>query len=95
MFPGRKVMLAPNLARLRPPAPLGASTRPARGMSGFKIRKEFDRIIYASILGVRAVSLGFFIVHVLHKKGFTEINRRRYTSQNPATKSARGPDDKP
>ena len=27
-------------------------------------------------------------------KGFTETNRRRYTGQQPATKSARGPDSK-
>ena len=39
MFPGRIILLAPNLARPRPAAPPGASTRPARGMSGFWIRQ--------------------------------------------------------
>ena len=39
MFPGRIVLLAPNLARPRSAAPPGAPTRPARGMSGFWIRQ--------------------------------------------------------
>ena len=32
--------------------------------------------------------------HALHE-GFTETNKRRYTGQQPAKKSARGPGDKP
>ena len=39
LFPGRIILLAPNLARPRPAAPPGAPTRPARGMSGFWIRQ--------------------------------------------------------
>ena len=35
LFPGRIVLLAPNLARPRPGAPPGAPTRLARGTSGF------------------------------------------------------------
>ena len=41
----------------------------------------------------RCVS-GFFPGHALYAKGL-QINRRRYTVQQPATKSARGPGDKP
>ena len=39
MFPGRIILLAPNLARPFPAAPPGAPTRPACGMSGFWIQQ--------------------------------------------------------
>ena len=41
LFPGRIVLLAPNLARPRPAAPPGAPTRPACGMPGLWIRQVF------------------------------------------------------
>ena len=49
LFPGRIIMLAPNLAR-RPAAAPGAPTRSARGMFGFWIRqvqgqKAFDPLV--------------------------------------------------
>ena len=57
----------------RPAAPpCAAPTRPARGVSGFWIRQ-------GELPDFRTC---------LARKGFTETNRRRYTGQQPGTKSA-------
>ena len=61
MFPGRIVLLAPNLARPRSAASPGSPTRPARGMSGFLIRQVISR----TILG-----------HALHEKVLVEYALR-------------------
>ena len=42
-LPGRIILLAPNLARPRLAAPLGAPTRPARGMPEFWIRQVWKQ----------------------------------------------------
>ena len=49
LFPGRIVMLAPNLARPRPAAPPGASTQTVRGMSGFWIRQVLGIPLHGSL----------------------------------------------
>ena len=47
LFPGRIVLLAPNLARPCLAAAPGAPTRPARGLSGFWIRQVFgNKTVY-------------------------------------------------
>ena len=55
-FPGRILLLAPNLARLRPAAPPGAPTRPARGISGIWVRQVVF-IIRLGITGLISVTL--------------------------------------
>ena len=72
LFPGRIVLLAPNLARPRPAAPPGAPTRPARGMSGFWIR-QVEKICHDHYrLCGRSLFLWFFKISGYAKHGTSE-----------------------
>ena len=57
MFPGRTGLLARNPARPRPAVPLGAPTRPARGISGFWIRQACLEPTLVAVRSFRLVDI--------------------------------------
>ena len=70
-----------------------AVRRPVPTCSGYV--RVLDSTSYNNFLGHALHEKGLFPDMPCMKKGFTETNSRRYTGQQPATKSARGPAVKP
>ena len=81
MSPGRTVLSVSRPARPRPAVPPCAPTRPASGTSGFRTRQVLDK--------------GEIFEHALHEKGSQSQKWRCSTCQQPGTKSAPRPADKP